>query len=203
MLIDYNRKMKDVLSGLVKRETLLMHACCAVCAGGVLSREFEFAGKKKRLADFFDITLYFYNPNIDTKEEHDKRAGELAKLRGAFLIKDMIITEFEPERFSGLKPGGGEGGARCRSCIEFRLYQTAVYAKRHGFDRFCSTLSVSPHKNAEAVNLAGVDLEKSFGIPFLPADFKKENGFLAANQTAGSLEIYRQNYCGCKFSKNF
>jgi len=243
-MIDYNQQFKQTLAGLKKRESLLLHTCCAVCAGGVLAREFpmqvvrgtvvfdnfgknnaasasleteqQIADKlsnttvplttcKKRLADYFDITLYFYNPNIDTQEEYDKRAGELQKLKKAFSIRDIIIAEYKPREFYNEIKGredGPEGACgRCNTCIGLRLYKAAQCASKNGFERFSTVLSVSPHKSAWEVSRAGTRAQNRYGIPFLPADFKKENGFLYASQTAVQLNLYRQNYCGCVYSK--
>ena len=192
------------MSGRMK-ESLLLHACCAVCAGGVLAREFEFEGKKKRLTDFFDITLYFCNPNIDTQEEYDRRAVELEKLKPVFPIANVVVEEYRPEEFhqdiKGCENYGYESGLRCDLCISLRLLQTAQYAVKNRFDRFTTALTVSPHKDAGRVTSCGERIGREVQIPFLTADFKKEHGFLAATKTAKKLELYRQNYCGCVYGR--
>jgi len=209
---NFNQKMKESLMGLKKREKLLLHTCCAVCAGGALAREFsmETASQKSRgiisknrLTDFFDITLFFYNPNIDPQEEYLKRAGELAKLESAFPIRHIVIAEYKPDEFQAEAQGyegEREGGGRCGACIRLRLLKTAQYAKRNGFDRFSTVLTAGSRKSV-SLNHDGERAGKQLGVPFLPADFKKENGFAIANKTAERLGLYRQNYCGCIYSK--
>ena len=202
--MDYNQKMKEQLARLAGKEKLLLHTCCAICAGGALAREFSYYGEKKRLTDFFDVTLFFYNPNMDTEAEYIKRANELKRLRGMFTVQDIIVADYEPNSFNraieGFE-GDREGGFRCERCFRLRIEETARYAKHSGFDWFSTTLTVGPRKNPTGVNHVGLAAEQQYGLPFLCADLKKENGFLAANETAKQLEIYRQNYCGCQYSK--
>ena len=196
--------MKDALLGLKKRGRLLLHACCAVCAGGVLGREFKFGDGTRRLSDFFDITLYFYNPNIDIEDEYFKRAGELSKLKSAFDISDIVIESYKPAEFLATLRGFercSETGLRCDNCIGLRLNRAAQYAKENDVDVFCTTLSVSPHKDAIAIDRLGKQASEKCGVAFLPADFKKEDGFFVAGEVAKRLDIYRQNYCGCAYSK--
>jgi predicted adenine nucleotide alpha hydrolase (AANH) superfamily ATPase len=172
---------------------LLLHTCCAVCAGGVLDRLKDYA-----------VTLYFYNPNIDTGEEYFKRAGELEKLKALYDTEDVIIPEYSSFEFCQIAGGledCPEGGARCGACAALRLNGTARRAKADGFGIFATTLSVSPHKNSSVINFCGEKAEEEFGIKYLRADFKKDGGFLKANSVAKDLGIYRQRYCGCRFQK--
>lgn len=181
---DYNKLMKEFPRG----GKLLLHVCCAPCASGVIGR---LGG--------FTVIPYFYNPNIDTEEEYILRFKQFEKLG-----LNPIAEKYEHNKFlqtaRGLE-GEPEGGARCRACILLRLERAAQKAKDTGADAFCSTLSVSPHKDAEFINEAGLNLEKKYGIKFLPNDFKKENGFLLSTLKSKELGIYRQNYCGCEFGK--
>lgn len=166
---------------------LLLHVCCAPCTSGVIDR---LAG--------FDVTPYYYNPNMDTAEEYERRAKQFVKLGLEPIEEEYCHDEFLSAA-KGLE-NEPEGGARCRACIALRLERTAQKAAREGYDIFCSTLSVSPHKDAEFINETGFMLEKKYGVKFLPNDFKKENGFLLSTRRSKELDMYRQNYCGCEFT---
>jgi len=190
MKIDYNQKFKDSLP--IKKEKLLLHTCCAVCAAGVLGREFLIDNNKKKLSDYFDVILYFYNPNIDTECEYNKRATEVKKLVVAFNERPHTTVE----KYKLVSTSND-----CQFCIKHRLEKTADYARENNIKTFCTTLSVSPHKNASQINALGQEIAVAKKINFLQADFKKENGFLAANQISKKLNLYRQNYCGCGFDK--
>jgi len=173
------------------KETLLLHTCCAVCACAALNK----------LCGTYAVTLYFYNPNINTQEEHAKRAAQLEKLHAAFDIADIITVPYAPQDFfphvadlTDLP----ERGARCQQCITLRLKNAATYAAKNGYAYYTTTLSASPHKDANFINsTGGTFVEPQSPTRFLPADFKKQNGFLFASQTAQKLDIYRQTYCGC------
>lgn len=183
---DYNKQMREI-AGQGKK--LLLHVCCAPCACGVLPR----------LGDF-TVLPFFYNPNIDTKEEYDLRAAQFCKLGVA-----PEVCAYDPAEFMRVAQGlenEPEGGARCRACIALRLERTAMRAKEIGADYFCSTLSVSPHKDARFINETGQALAAKYGVPFLPNDFKKENGFLLSTQVSKEKDVYRQSYCGCAFARN-
>lgn len=168
--------------------TLLLHVCCAPCSCGVLPR-----------LDGFKVIPYFYNPNIDTLDEYELRAEQFSKLGVEPIIEKYDHGEFLRE-IAGLE-SEPEGGERCKLCIAMRLRQTAVMAAKMKTDCFCSTLSVSPHKNAEYINEVGEALQKQYGVKFLPNDFKKQNGFLNSTKISKELGIYRQNYCGCEFAR--
>lgn len=175
------------------KPTLLLHCCCAPCSSSVL----------EQLKEDYDITLYFYNPNIAPKEEHDRRAEELERLLKIVGQKPAIYEEYNHEEFLSFVKGlekEKEGGARCHKCYELRLRKTAQMAKQKGFDFFTTTLSVSPYKNAEYLNELGAKIEQEVGAKYLPANFKKKNGFLRVSQLSKEYGLYRQNYCGCEFS---
>lgn len=183
--IDYNKQMQTVAR---HGQTLLLHVCCAPCSAGVLPR-----------LNGFTVVPYFYNPNIDTQEEYDLRAAQFCKLG-----VEPHICAYDPDEFLRAVRGleeEKEGGARCKACIAFRLEKTAQYAKQIGADLFCSTLSVSPHKDAAYINEVGARLAQTYGVAFLPNDFKKENGFLLSARISKEKNLYRQSYCGCKFGR--
>lgn len=175
-------------------ERVLLHACCAPCATAVV----------ERLCAHFEVTLYFFNPCIMPEDEYNKRAGELEKLRAKFPIKDIIIEPYDVSPFLAMAKGlenEPEGGARCRECFSLRLSATARTAEKLGFEAICSTLSISPHKNALAIYEAGCAAAQKEGILYLPSDFKKGGGFLCSTRLCEELSIYRQVYCGCDFSR--
>ncbi len=193
-------KITDALEG--RRPRLLLHVCCAPCSSYCI----------EYLSAFFDITLFFYNPNIDGAPEHDKRAGELARLRDEMECKKVfdpgsvscIILPFTPEDFEAIASGledVPEGGARCRKCYALRMEKAAEYAAKAGYDYFTTTLSISPLKNADWINEIGQELSERYGVKHLPSDFKKRNGYKRSVELSGIYGLYRQNYCGCSYSK--
>ncbi len=176
-----------------KRPSLLLHACCAPCASACV----------ERVKEAFDVTLFFYNPNIDGPEEYKKRAEELLRLAEYFSVK-AVIEEFRPEEFFAAAKGletAPERGARCEKCFYLRLSETARAAKLGAYDYFATTLTLSPLKNAAMVNAAGFLAEKDLGAKYFPSDFKKRNGYLRSIELSEKLGLYRQSYCGCTFSK--
>lgn len=181
--------------GIVPR--LLLHGCCAPCSSYCL----------EYLTRYFDITLLFYNPNITDKNEHEKRAAELVRLAKelpAVHPASVIIAEHDPERFYAVAKGlenVPEGGARCFKCYRLRLEYAAEYAAAHGFDYFCTTLSISPLKNAAKLNEIGGELSEIKKVPWLPSDFKKKGGYQRSIELSKEYGLYRQNYCGCVYSK--
>ncbi|NLD51433.1 MAG: epoxyqueuosine reductase QueH, partial [Clostridiales bacterium] len=153
----------------------------------------------------FDMVLYYYNPNIDTREEHDLRARELLRLaEQSGLPGQAVAVPYDPaawlEAVRGLERER-EGGRRCEKCFALRLRQSARYAAAQGFDYFTTTLSISPLKSAALLNRLGVRIGQEEGVAFLQADFKKRGGFLRSTQLSKQYGIYRQDYCGCAFSK--
>ncbi|MBQ3000013.1 MAG: epoxyqueuosine reductase QueH [Clostridia bacterium] len=180
-----------------RRPSLLLHACCAPCSSYVL----------EYLAPHFEITLFFYNPNISPAEEHRKREEELRRLVDEMGLSErvkIIVGDYEPERFEELAKGREalpEGGARCRDCYRLRLAKTAKLAAELGFDYFTTTLSISPHKRADWLNEIGAEEAEANGTNYLPSDFKKKNGYRRSCELSVEYGLYRQNYCGCVYSK--
>jgi len=187
-IIDYNKKFKESLPA--KKERLVLHTCCAVCGAGVLERSFLVGGNKRKMSDYFEITLYFYNPNIDTLDEYNKRAAEVQKLVETISSKRPHLVV---ENYVFFKTDSS-----CQTCIKHRLQAAANFAAKSNIKNFCTTLSVSPHKDPKIINILGAQIAAASNLNFLQADFKKENGFLTANQISVKLNLYRQNYCGCK-----
>lgn len=179
------------------RPSLLLHACCAPCSSYVL----------EYLAKHFEITVFFYNPNISPREEFDFREKELLRLISEMPLPNqikVITEEYIPEEFYAMAKGLealSEGGERCRGCYRLRLKKTAEIAKRRGFDYFCTTLSISPYKNAEWLNEIGAEEGELNGVKYLFSDFKKKNGYKRSCELSEEYGLYRQNYCGCEFSK--
>lgn len=174
----------------MNKRKLLLHCCCAPCATAVIER---LSG--------YDITLLFYNPNIRPSQEHDRRLDELRKLADVLGLPFVEIVEKEGvEAFGAIYRGREdlpEKSERCYLCYELRLKRTQKYAQENGFDLFCTTLSVSPLKNAQWINEIGKRLENE-KIKFLEADFKKRDGYLRSVQLSKQYGLKRQNYCGCK-----
>ena len=194
--INYDKNLSDFLEKLKasnEKPKLLLHACCAPCSTTAI----------ERLKDYFSITVFFYNPNIDTEEEFTKRQDEQARLLSYYKI-DVIKQGHNKQEFldnvKGLE-ALKEGGARCEKCFSLRLGKTAKKAKELGFEYFATTLTLSPLKNAGKINEIGKVLEKEFGVKYLATDFKKQGGYLKSIELSKKYGLYRQNYCGCEFSK--
>ena len=188
--INYNLMMKEQLSNLTGKPKLLLHVCCAPCTSGVLPV----------LKNFFDITLFYYNPNIYTKDEYLLRAEQFAKLTNL----PIIISEYNHDEFLNVAKNlekEVEGGKRCNECIKLRLEKSFEYAVANKFDYISTTLSISPHKDANFINECGNNLSQIYSIKYLYADFKKENGYLNSINISKELNLYRQTFCGCEFSK--
>lgn len=190
-----------------QKPSLLLHACCCPCSSHCLTV----------LEGHFQITVYFYNPNIDEREEYEKRFAELIRLtKEADFAKDVQVVNgpYEPEKFGEIARGREnlpERGERCYLCYEQRMRHAAGYAADHGFDYFSTTLSISPYKNADWINEIGCRLEHELRenpgrnpekVPvFLFSDFKKKNGYQHSIQLSHEYHLYRQDYCGCRYSK--
>lgn len=180
-----------------KRPTLLLHVCCAPCSSYVL----------ETLSKYFKITILYYNPNIYPYEEFEKRYNEAKKLINEMPgCSDVEITdvgynnnEFE-NAIEGFKDEK-EGGKRCFKCYDLRLRKTVEFAKENNFDYFTTSLSISPYKNAKKLNEIGENLEKEYNIKYLYADFKKKNGYKRSIELSNEYNLYRQDYCGCIYSK--
>ena len=199
MKINYQLALDKIIAGLDGTPRLLLHACCAPCSSYVL----------EYLTEYFDITLYFYNPNITDAAEYDKRAAELARLISEMPHKNpirLIVCEHAPAPFYTLAAGMEtlpEGGARCFACYRERLAATAAYmaAHREEYDYFATTLTVSPHKNAPKLNEIGGELAAEMGLAWLPSDFKKREGCKRSIELSAKYGLYRQDFCGCEFSR--
>jgi len=190
MKIDYNKLMHEEISSFGEKPKLLLHCCCAPCSSAVI----------EKLKNYFDITYFYYNPNIFPQEEYELRKGEFLKL-GVNVVELKYNHADFLNVVSGLE-NEKEGGARCRICIAQRLDKAFEYAVSNNFEIVTTTLSISPHKDAEFINKLGENLEAKYGVKYLHADFKKENGYLNSINICKEKGIYRQDYCGCEFSKN-
>jgi len=197
---NYQKQMEDLLAQLGERsgKRLLLHCCCAPCASHALSL----------LAPFFSITAFYYNPNITDAAEYAQRAAELERLCALLPVPEPIVFRdygFDPAPFfaaaRGLE-GEREGGARCTRCFALRLDKSAETAAAEGFDYFTSTLSVGPRKDAVRINETGFAAAAQYGgAQWLPADFKKKEGYKKSVELSTLYSLYRQNYCGCEFSR--
>ena len=201
--INYQKILDKTLSNLGEQKSLLLHACCAPCSSYVL----------EYLSCFFNITIFYYNPNIHPKAEYERRLKELEDFLPRFeCAKNVALVKetYEPEDFFQATNVRAEPelqteremGERCRRCYEFRMKKAWDYAENHGFDYFTTTLSISPHKDSEKINKIGAELQaKSAGkTQYLFSDFKKKAGFLRSLEISQEFGLYRQDYCGCVFS---
>ena len=193
---NYQKQLDEIVAKLQKegkRPSLLLHACCAPCSSYCV----------EYLSKYFDITLYYYNPNIESKEEFDKRFNEFKKIYERFNVK-AIEAEYIPDEFYNAIKGyedSKEGGDRCTICYKLRLEKTYEYAKANGFEYFASTLSISPYKDADRLNAIGYEISKDGGVLYLVNDFKKKGGYLRSTVLSKEMGLYRQDYCGCIYSK--
>ena len=198
------RNYQKELEKIIERQTdesrvprLLLHSCCAPCSSYVL----------EYLSQYFEITVFYYNPNISPKEEYEKRVEEQRRLIEAMPAVHPIRLEagpYEPERFYQASRGheqDPEGGERCFSCYRLRLEEAARMAQAGGYDYFTTTLTISPLKNAEKLNEIGEELEGIYEVRHLPSDFKKKNGYKRSVELSAEYGLYRQDYCGCVFSR--
>lgn len=197
---NYQKITDKVIENNIKngiRPKLLLHSCCAPCSSYV----FEYLNK------YFEITAYFYNPNISSQEEFDHRANELKRFTAEFPMENgvaVIIENYDHYEFLNRVYGKEdleEGGARCYDCYKLRLEKTAQYAQKNAFDMFTTTLSISPHKNARWLNEIGCEMSQKYGVEYLYSDFKKKNGYKRSCELSTEYNLYRQSFCGCEFSK--
>ena len=185
------------LSNQRRVPTLLLHTCCAPCSTTVI----------KRLSDYFCITVFYYNPNIEPFLEYDKRKKEQIRFLREYSSKNPISfcdCDWDNEAFQQMAKGlefEKEGGRRCHQCYLLRLEKTAQMALEKHFDYFTTSLTISPYKNSQVINQVGRVLEEKYGVAYLYSDFKKENGYLESIQNSKEFHLYRQDYCGCLFSK--
>ena len=205
--MNYQKKLDELLTNVTNKPSLLLHACCGPCSSYVL----------EYLYKYFDITVFYYNPNIYPQEEYQRRLAELKKLYEVFPPalegKVKVLKEaYDPEDFYkavGTRENPElaqepEKGERCRRCYSFRLRRAYDFAAAGNFDYFCTTLSISPFKDAEKLNVIGEQLEAEnpSGPHWLPSDFKKKGGFKRSLEISSEYGMYRQDYCGCIYSKN-
>ena len=195
--MNYQKKLEEIIEALEGRKRLLLHVCCAPCSSYVL----------EYLTRYFDISILYYNPNISPYSEYEKRICELKRLIKEMPLSgrtDFIGGRYDPDRFYDLSKGVEdlpEGGERCFKCYRLRMEEAAKAALEKGFDYFTTTLSISPHKNAEKINEIGQELEQKYGVKYLYADFKKKDGYKRSIQLSREYGLYRQSYCGCVYSK--
>ena len=208
MKSSYQKQLDELITSLSdKKPSLLLHACCAPCSSYVL----------EYLSEHFQITILYYNPNIYPQTEYERRLQELIDFLPKFepAIKNqiqLIQTEYNPEEFYNAidiktnpeLASEPERGERCRRCYKFRMQKAYDYAKQNNFDYFCTTLSISPFKDAEKINILGNELQNlSESRPkWLTSDFKKKNGFKRSLEISSEFDLYRQDYCGCSFSSS-
>lgn len=190
-------KITDEITASGTVPTLFLHSCCAPCSSYTL----------EYLSQFFTITVFYFNPNISPQEEFEKRFAEQQRLIEAMNFKNpvrLIKGEYDYNEFLAVAKGledVREGGVRCFKCYRLRLEKTARLAKDMGSDYFCTTLSISPLKNSQKINEIGFEVAESYGVKWLPSDFKKREGYKRSIQLSGEYNLYRQNFCGCVFSK--
>ncbi len=186
--------MQEQLKNIPQGTRLLLHSCCAPCSSACL----------ERLKEHFQITVLYYNPNIDSEGEYLKRKAEQIRFLQETGWADFLDCDYETERFAELAKGleqEKERGARCYKCYALRLEKTAQVAKENGFDWFATTLTLSPHKNAEWLNEIGEKLGGRYALNYLYSDFKKKGGYYRSIDLSTEYGLYRQDFCGCKYSK--
>ena len=185
------------LENIKERKRILLHSCCAPCSSWVITF----------LTKYFDITILYYNPNISPIEEYNKRKEEQIRLINSIETIgkiDILDCDYDNDIYEEKIKGYEEcpeRGARCTICFNLRLEKTAKIAKDNNYDYFCSTLTVSPYKNAKLINQIGSDLEKKYNIKWLYSDFKKADGYKNSIELSKKYDLYRQDYCGCIYSK--
>lgn len=209
--VNYQKELEKILAALQKFDsdtgqeggktaTLFLHSCCAPCSSYCL----------EYLCQYFSITVFYYNPNISASEEYVKRVEEQKRLIDAFnqvqkgYPISVIEGDYEPALFFEMAKGYEdcpEGGERCFKCFDMRLRRTAEEAKAGGYDYFATTLTISPLKNAEKINEIGQQLASEYSVSWLPSDFKKKNGYKRSIELSAEYDLYRQDYCGCAFSR--
>lgn len=197
---NYQKELEKILARIQnenKTPRLFLHSCCAPCSSYVL----------EYLSQYFDITVFFYNPNISPEEEYRKRVEEIKRMIGEMEFihpVQFIEGEYRPGDFYSMAKGMEdleEGGERCFACYRMRMEAAAKMAREGGYDYFTTTLSISPLKNAAKLNEIGEELGEIYQVEHLPSDFKKKNGYKRSVELSRQYGLYRQDYCGCVFSK--
>lgn len=198
--VNYQKELDKIIEKNKREDltpSLLLHCCCAPCS----SYTIEY------LTEFFNITVLYYNPNISPKEEYLKRKAEEIRLISTMPVKnkvDFLDCDYNSSEFFEIARGYEqcrEGGERCFRCYELRLDKTAGIAKEKGYDFFCTTLSISPLKNAKKINEIGYNVAQKYGVTWLASDFKKREGYKRSIELSKEYGLYRQNFCGCIYSK--
>ncbi len=198
--INYQKQLDEIIENLEKENkvpTLFLHSCCGPCSSYTL----------EYLSQYFSICVYYFNPNISPEEEFVKRFNEQKRLIESMPFKHevkLIRGDYDYNEFLEIAKGledVPEGGERCFKCYRMRLESTAKLAKENGFDYFCTTLSISPLKNSQKINQIGFDVAEKYGVKWLPSDFKKKEGYKRSIELSREYDLYRQNFCGCVFSK--
>lgn len=199
--INYQKKLDDIIEKNRREDflpSLLLHSCCAPCSGYTI----------EYLSQYFKITILYYNPNISPQQEYEKRKAEQIRLISSMpLVNEVgfMDCDYDSREFFDIAKGYEhcrEGGERCFRCYKLRLERTADLAKKNNFDYFCTTLSISPLKNAQKINEIGYSLEEKYDVSWLPSDFKKREGYKRSIELSKEYNLYRQNFCGCVYSKN-
>ena len=199
-MVNYDRLLDNLISDNISKNIVpkvLLHSCCAPCSSYVI----------EYLSKYFYLTILYYNPNISPREEYEKRKEEQIRLINSMDTKykvDIIDVDYDNDLYEDAIKGlenEPERGSRCTVCFNLRLDKTAIMARDGNYDYFATTLTLSPYKNAKLINEIGFELEKKYQIPYLASDFKKKNGYKRSIELSHEYNLYRQNYCGCKYSK--
>lgn len=194
---NYSNLCENILKTLPERKKILLHSCCAPCSSHVITY----------LSKYFDITILYYNPNIFPYEEYIKRKNEQIKLINEIKTENLvniIDCDYDNEIYNKMIKGledEPERGNRCTVCYKMRIEKTAELAKKNNYDYFCTTLSVSPYKNATLINKLGEEMEEKYRVKWLYSDFKKKDGYKKSIELSKQYNLYRQDYCGCIYSK--
>lgn len=197
---NYQLELDKIIDEITKKDIapkLLLHSCCAPCSSYCLSY----------LATYFEITVFYYNPNISPADEYRKRVEEQKRLINELPVVhkvSFVEGKYNPDCFTDMAKGMEklpEGGERCFACYELRQREAAIFAKNNGYDFFTTTLSISPHKNAQKLNEIGLKLQEEYGVRYLVSDFKKKGGYQESIRLSKEYNLYRQNYCGCIYSR--
>ena len=213
--VNYSKELDKIMDALKKEgrtPTLLLQCCCAPCSSACL----------ERLRECFKVTVFYYNPNISERAEYEKRKAEEKRLIAAYNRQvdeqdftgmhstaaanriEILDCDYDGQAYEDAVKGFEscpEGGDRCTRCFALRLGKTAETAKKNGFDYFSTTLTISPLKNADKLNAIGQEMQERYGVAFLPSDFKKKDGYKRSIELSKEFDLYRQNYCGCKYSR--
>ena len=195
--MNYDKEMTKIIDTISEPKKLLLHSCCAPCSSACI----------ERLTNFFDITILYYNPNIEPYEEYLKRKKEEIRFIKEYpnIHKlDIIDCDYDNDLFLSIAAGleeEPERGKRCLKCYNLRMEYTAKKAKELGYDYFATTLTLSPLKDSQVLNKIGYALSKKYDISYLPSDFKKQNGYKRSIELSKKYNLYRQNFCGCKYSR--